>query len=238
MSTTLPLRSELAMTFTTWSLRRMADVATVAAHARTAAGSRRSSWRLPQAIRASPAHRRARRPSRLQPLMTSARSSLALVARRTSTPTGARSCWRAAAIEAALRGWFEARASSRSRRRPCRSRPATRRICTPSRPSRRPGRRATRRSTCTPRRSSPARSCWRPASGGSSTSPGCSATASAGRCTIPSSPCWNGIAPSEPYEALMRDCAALLALAAETAGRDELRLPRRAPPIRSPSRSG
>ena len=48
--------------------------------------------------------------------------------------------------------------------------------------------------TCAPRRNSPARSCWRPASGASSSSRACSATASAGRCTIPNSPCSNGIA--------------------------------------------
>ena len=56
------------------------------------------------------------------------------------------------------------RTSSRSRPRSCRSRPATRPICTPSRPRLMApdGARASR-SICTPRRSSPARSCWRPA---------------------------------------------------------------------------
>ena len=29
-------------------------------------------------------------------------------------------------------------------------------------------------------------------------SPACSATASAGRCTIPNSPCWNGTGPTSP----------------------------------------
>jgi hypothetical protein len=51
------------------------------------------------------------------------------------------------------------------------------------------------RSTCTPRRSSPARSCWRRAKSGSSASARCGAIASAGRCTIRSSPCWNGTGP-------------------------------------------
>ena len=37
----------------------------------------------------------------------------------------------------------------------------------------------------------------------------------------------------EPYERLMDDCAALLALAADAAGTDALRLSRAAAPIRS-----
>ena len=46
------------------------------------------------------------------------------------------------------------------------------------------------------------------------------------RCTIPNSPCSNGIGQSEPYEALMGDCAALLALAAKAGRRDALALAR------------
>ena len=40
-------------------------------------------------------------------------------------------------------------------------------------------------------------------------SPASGATASAGRCTIPNSPCWNGTAPASPTRALMDDCAEL-----------------------------
>ena len=42
----------------------------------------------------------------------------------------------------------------------------------------------------------------------------------------------------EPYEALMDDCAALLALAAEAGGHARADLPRPQPPTRSPSPSG
>ena len=73
-------------------------------------------------------------------------------------------------------------------------------------------------STCTPRRSSPARSCWPPARRGCSPSPTCSATASAGPCTTPSSPCSNGTGPTSPTRRLMADCAELLALAAAAGG--------------------
>ena len=62
---------------------------------------------------------------------------------------------------------------------------------------------AARRSIFTPRRNSPARSCWRPARSASPALPMSIATASAGRCTIRNSPCSNGIGPARTYEALM-----------------------------------
>ena len=74
------------------------------------------------------------------------------------------------------------------------------------------------RSSSTPRRNSPARSCSPQAKSGSPASPGSSATGSAAPCTTRNSPCSNGTGPAEPYEALMRDCANLIGLAAETAG--------------------
>ena len=49
-------------------------------------------------------------------------------------PTGGRSCSAAARIQAALRRWFDAHGLRRGRpAASCRSRPATRRTCTPSR---------------------------------------------------------------------------------------------------------
>ena len=65
------------------------------------------------------------------------------------------------------------------------------------------------RSTSTPRRNSPARSSWRPASGASSTSPGCSATASASALHHPEFTMLEWYRAETPYEALMEDCAAL-----------------------------
>ena len=63
-------------------------------------------------------------------------ASLALVDAATSMPTAGRSCWRAARIARGACATGSRRAtSSRSRPRPCRSRPATRPTCTPSRPS-------------------------------------------------------------------------------------------------------
>ena len=59
-------------------------------------------------------------------------------------------------------------------------------------------RRAAPAAICAPRRNSPARSCWRPARSGSSSSPGCSGTASAATCICPNSPCWNGTARTPP----------------------------------------
>ena len=94
-------------------------------------------------------------------------------------------------------------------------------------------RRARGRSISTPRRSSPARSCWRPASGASSISPGCSATASAGALHHPEFTLLEWYRAEEPYEVLMQDCAELLALAAETAGVPDAALPRpRGRPLR------
>ena len=56
-----------------------------------------------------------------------------------------------------------------------------------------------RRSICTPRRSSPARSCWRPASGGSFDLRPCLPQPRARRrCTIRNSPCSNGTGPASP----------------------------------------
>ena len=60
------------------------------------------------------------------------------------------------------------------------------------------GRHVVARFICAPRRNSPARSSWRPASAASSNSPRCFATASAARCTIRNSPWSNGIAPASP----------------------------------------
>ena len=84
---------------------------------------------------------------------------------RTSTPTGGRSCWRAAASWRPLRRLVRGAAtSSRSRPPALQVSPgneahlhafATELIA--------PDGRARRRSTCTPRRNSPARSCWPPA---------------------------------------------------------------------------
>ena len=75
---------------------------------------------------------------------------------------------------------------------------------------------------CAPRRNSPARSFSLPASGGSLSLPECSAIASAGRYTIRNSPLLEWYRAGEPYETLMADCAAILALAAKAAGTREL----------------
>ena len=152
-------------------------------------------------------------------------------------PTGGRSWPRAAASRWRCGSGLPARALPRSRPRSCRSRRATKPTCTLSRPSLR--RRAASAPACifTPRPNSPARNCWRQASGRSSPSPACSATASARRCTIPNSRCWNGIAPTRPYETLMADCAALLAASAKTTGLKEWRYKNRiCDPLAAPER--
>ena len=88
------------------------------------------------------------------------------------------------------------------------------------------GRARARRSICTPRRNSPARSCWRPASRGCSPSRACSATASAAPLHHPEFTMLEWYRANEPYDALIEDCAALLA-AGRRGGRDEaLRVPR------------
>ena len=87
-------------------------------------------------------------------------SEPSLVGPRQRTPTGGHFCARAAASRRRSAPGSRPRASSRWRPASCRSRPATRRTCTPSRPSSSGPTSAARRSTCTPRRSSPARSCW------------------------------------------------------------------------------
>ena len=74
------------------------------------------------------------------------------------------------------------------------------------------------RSTCTPRRSSPPRSCWPPASRGSLPSRACSATASAAPLHHPEFTMLEWYRANEPYGVLIEDCAALLAAAAEAAG--------------------
>ena len=193
MSTTLPLRSELAMTFT-GIIPRSVDGRAAACAARTGIVARTililrrgaslfdfSATGPARAIRAGHAMRA--RPG----------------GRPTSMPTGGRSCWRGAASWPRLRAWFAERGLRRGRDRDpaglARQRGPSARLRDRARRARTARR---RRSTCTPRRSSPARSCWRPASGGSSSSPASSATASAARCTTRSSPCSNGIAPASP----------------------------------------
>ena len=91
--------------------------------------------------------------------------------------------------------------SSRSRRPPCRSRPATRRICTPS-PPRRSG------PTAIARAALPAHLAGirlQEAAGGRRAAdlqlrPGLPQPRARRRCTIPNSPCSNGIATGETYE--------------------------------------
>ena len=102
----------------------------------------------------------------------------------------------------------------------------------------RAGREPRRRSICTPRRNSPPRSCSPPASRGSSPSRACSATASASALHHPEFTMLEWYRANEPYGALIDDCAALLAAAAEAAGTRALRAFAAARPIRSPRRSG
>ena len=130
------------------------------------------------------------------------------------------------------------RTSSRSKARSCRSRPATRRICTPSPPS-------------ALRRTASARPLYL------HTSPefACKKLLAAGEERIfdfarvfrnrergplhhPEFTMLEWYRAGEPYEALMDDCAALLALAAETAGaRDaDLSRARTADPFAEPER--
>ena len=52
----------------------------------------------------------------------------------------------------------------------------------------------------------------------SSNSPACSATASAAICICPNSPCWNGIAPTPAYDAVMADSIVVIAHAAQATG--------------------
>ena len=116
----------------------------------------------------------------------------------TSTPTGGRHCWRAAASWRRCAPGLRRGISSRSRPAPCRFPRATRRICMPSPP--RSWRRTARRRgfICAPRRNSPARNSWPPGSAASSNSPRCFATGSAERCIIRNSRWSNGIAPASP----------------------------------------
>ena len=89
------------------------------------------------------------------------------------------------------------------------------------------------RSICTPRPSSPARSCWRPARRRSSPSPRASAIASAARLHHPAFTMLEWYRADEPYERLMEDCAELLRIAAEAAGTTHAALRRPQSPIRS-----
>ena len=123
------------------------------------------------------------------------RDCRALVAAATSMPTAGPFLLARGRIQAALRRWFEARGFVEVEPASCRSRPATRRTCTPSRPS--SWRATARRRAALSAHLAGIR--LQEAAGGrasraSSPSPTCSATASAGACTIPSSPCSNGIA--------------------------------------------
>src|SRR5712671_3323704 len=53
-------------------------------------------------------------------------------------------------------------------------------------------------SSCTHRRNLPAKSCSRPASAASSSSPACSAIGNRAPCTTRNSPCWNGTGRENP----------------------------------------
>ena len=131
-------------------------------------------------------------------------------------PTGGRSCWRAAASWRRCGDWFRAPRLSRGRDPGAAGLPGQRdppaclrhRACRPRRPAR-------PRSISTPRRNSPARSCWPRASRKSSPSPACSATASAAPLHHPEFTMLEWYRANEPYEALMADCAAILAECAE-----------------------
>ena len=97
-------------------------------------------------------------------------------------------------------------------RRRCRSRPATRRICMPSRPSWWRRTDGERRSICAPRRNSPARSCWRRASRGSSSFARVFRNRERGALHHPEFTMLEWYRADEPYGTLMTDCAAMLAL--------------------------
>ena len=72
--------------------------------------------------------------------------------------------------------------------------------------------------SCAPRRNSQPRNCWRRVRRKYSNSRGYFATASAATCICRNSPCWSGIAPSEPYEAVMADSIVVIAHAAQATG--------------------
>ena len=72
--------------------------------------------------------------------------------------------------------------------------------------------------SCAPRRNSPARSSWPPASGGSSSSPAASAIARAGALHHPEFTMLEWYRAHGQYELLMDDCMAVMACAAQTAG--------------------
>ena len=153
--------------------------------------------------------------------------------RLTSTPTAGRRCSRVGASWRRCGAGFRPTISSRSRRRHCRFRPEMRPICTPSRPAlwRRTGRNG--RFICAPRRNSPARSCWPRASARIVEFARVFRNRERGALHHPEFTMVEWYRANEPYRALMDDCAAILALAAEAAGTQAVQLPR---PHRRPVR--
>ena len=159
---------------------------------------------------------------------------LALVGARTSMPTGGRSCspaaasWRRCAAGFAAQGFVEVETAILQ--------------VSPGNEAHlhafateldRPGRRARRRLYL---HTSPEFACKKLLAAGERADlrlrPRVPQPRARARCTTRNSPCSNGTAPSEPYEALMADCAATArARRREPPGTHALRLPRPRPPI-------
>ncbi len=127
---------------------------------------------------------------------------------------------RPARVMAALRGWFAARDFSRSRRRRFRSRPATRSISAPSRPSRGAGRRPLAALSAHSRRNFPARSSSPPANSVSSRFARVFRNGERTALHHPEFTLLEWYRAGAPYGDLVEDCAGLLAAAADAAGAD------------------
>ena len=223
----LPLRSELAMTFTAYVL-----VDAVAADAARDRPQFRPQHTDPAAIRQRSSHAGSSEDC-------DADDVLALVGARTSMPTGGRFCWRAAASSAAMRGLFLPRGIRRGGDR----RPAG--LARQRGPSARLRDRADRARRRAARRlylhTSPEFACKKLLAAGERSifefAP-VFRNRERGALHHPEFTMLEWYRADAPYEVLMEDCAAILRRGRATAaGAPGFALPRTRPPTRSPSPS-
>ena len=161
-------------------------------------------------------------------LTTRFAARLAVVDARASMPTAGRSCWLRNRIEAALRGYLAARGFRDGRSaRACSARRATKRTSMPLPPTM-IGNDGMGADALPPHlaRILDEEAARGGRDDGSPASATCGATASAARCTIPSSRCSNGTAPASAYDAVIDDCVALIAARRRDRRCDDAALPR------------
>ena len=108
-------------------------------------------------------------------------------------------------------GLFDEQGLPRSKPASCRSRPATRPICTRRRRADRAAMAPRGALSAAPRRNSPARNCWPPVSNRSSSSPACSATASAATLHLPEFTMLEWYRAEASYDAIIADTIVVIA---------------------------